>query len=212
MNAVSLAQQRQIHRSQHPPVGRALRSDGVAYAANRGERFHFKSSTEEWLNVARLIFSSADFCGMALYRVRTLLVRHHVPVLPSLLSHLMGFLFKLRIGADVLIQPGVYIPHGTVVIDGVTSIGSGCVLTPWVAITPRTHRERGPTLEAGVFVGSHASIVGEIMIGRASQIGAGAVVLHSVPAGSVVVGVPGRVLAAGRPGRLEATDPIEGLP
>jgi serine O-acetyltransferase len=43
-------------------------------------------------------------------------------------------------------------------------------------------------------VGTGAKVLGSIRIGNNARIGAGAVVVHSVPDNSTVVGVPGRVV------------------
>ncbi len=49
-------------------------------------------------------------------------------------------------------------------------------------------------MEQGVSIGSGAVIMCGITIGANAMVGAGAVVTKDVPAGSVVVGVPGRLL------------------
>ncbi len=51
-----------------------------------------------------------------------------------------------------------------------------------------------PHLEPGVEVGAGAKILGPITIGANSVIGANAVVIHSVPPGSIVVGIPARII------------------
>jgi serine O-acetyltransferase len=50
-----------------------------------------------------------------------------------------------------------------------------------------------------VIIGAGAKILGPIVIGADSRIGANAVVVKPVPPGSVVVGVPGQVIARSRP-------------
>ena len=54
--------------------------------------------------------------------------------------------------------------------------------------------KRHPTLEDGVMVSAGAKVLGSITIGKNTKIGAGSVVLKSVPEGCTVVGVPGRVV------------------
>jgi serine O-acetyltransferase len=197
-------------RAAQPPLGRALRADAVAFAAHRGEAFRFRNRMEEWRNVARLFMRSADYTAMAMYRIRTSLHRAGVPVAPTLLRKACVALFGLRIGDDVVIREGVYIPHGTVVIDGTTSIDRGCVITPWATIANVTGETGGPVLGAGVFVGSHAAVIGDVTVGQAAQIGAGAIVTTDVDARTIVAGVPARVLAEGIPGPIEAAlPPIE---
>ena len=52
----------------------------------------------------------------------------------------------------------------------------------------------GIKIQDDVWVGTNAVILDGVEIGKGSVIGAGAVVTKSVPAGSIVVGVPGRVI------------------
>jgi serine O-acetyltransferase len=54
--------------------------------------------------------------------------------------------------------------------------------------------KRHPTVEHGVVIGAGAKVLGNITIGSCSRIGANAVVVKSVPAQSVVVGVPGQII------------------
>ena len=68
--------------------------------------------------------------------------------------------------------------------------------------------KRHPTLQDNVLVGVGAQLIGDITIGQKSKVGAGSVVLNSVPPNATVVGVPGRVVAVRNPD----TDTIEKLP
>jgi serine O-acetyltransferase len=57
-------------------------------------------------------------------------------------------------------------------------------------------------------VGVGAQLIGNITIGDNTKVGAGSVVVTSVPANATVVGVPGRVVAIRNPD----TDTVERLP
>ena len=57
-------------------------------------------------------------------------------------------------------------------------------------------------------VGVGAQLIGNITIGENAKIGAGSVVITSVPANATVVGVPGRVVAVRDPD----TDTVARLP
>ena len=57
--------------------------------------------------------------------------------------------------------------------------------------------KRHPTLCDRVVVGAGAKVLGPIMIGEGSRIGANAVVVKDVPADVVVVGVPGEIVTRG---------------
>jgi acetyltransferase-like isoleucine patch superfamily enzyme len=53
---------------------------------------------------------------------------------------------------------------------------------------------QGVTVEDDVWIGSKATILDGVTIGRGAVVGAGAVVTKSIPAYSIVVGVPARVI------------------
>jgi serine O-acetyltransferase len=54
-----------------------------------------------------------------------------------------------------------------------------------------------PTIEDDVYIGAGAKILGNITVGHSSVVGVNAVVLQTVPPGSIVVGVPARVIRTG---------------
>jgi serine O-acetyltransferase len=114
-------------------------------------------------------------------------------------SHLTRFLTGIEIHPAAVIGPGCFIDHGMGVVIGATAeIGADVTLYHGVTLggTSLSRGKRHPTLRDRVVVGAGAKILGPIEIGAESRIGANAVVVRSVPPGSVVVGVPGHV--AGR--------------
>ncbi|MGN0014814.1 MAG: serine O-acetyltransferase, partial [Candidatus Gastranaerophilaceae bacterium] len=54
--------------------------------------------------------------------------------------------------------------------------------------------KRHPTVCNNVVIGAGAKVVGNILIGSGARIGAGSVVIDSVPEHSTVVGIPGRIV------------------
>ena len=57
-----------------------------------------------------------------------------------------------------------------------------------------TAKENGyPIVEDDVVVGCGARILGPIRVGKGATIGANAVVIHDVPPGATVTGIPARV-------------------
>jgi serine O-acetyltransferase len=46
----------------------------------------------------------------------------------------------------------------------------------------------------GVMVGAGAKILGPVTVGRLARVGANSVVIHDIPDGMTVVGIPGRVV------------------
>lgn len=183
-------------KAQRPPLLEALRKDAATFAANRGERFQFKTRGEEWRNVLRIAWSSDDFLGLALYRARASLQARGVPILPRLLNKICAHLFGIRIGDHPVLKAGIYIPHGHIVIDGFMIVGEECVLSPWTTLGVLQGSFLGPRLGDGVFVGTGAKILGYIEVGSGARIGANAVVLHDVPPQATAAGVPARIVEA----------------
>jgi serine O-acetyltransferase len=115
-----------------------------------------------------------------------------IPILPTVLHRACIFFWGIRIGQRVTIKEGLYLPHGNVVIDGITLIGEYCTIAPYVTLGLKQANFVGPTVEGDVFIGTGAKIIGDIRVGRGANIGAGAVVVDDVAAGSSVAGIPAR--------------------
>jgi serine O-acetyltransferase len=125
-----------------------------------------------------------------LYRAKAALQARDVPGLPRLAHRLAILIAQVSIGDPVTVGPGLYLPHGQVVIDGLVEIGRGVVLAPFVTIGRRGDSFQGPTIEDAVEVGTGAKILGPIRIGAGAHVGANAVVLDDVPPGATVTGIP----------------------
>jgi serine O-acetyltransferase len=179
-------------RARHPRLREAIAVDARVTAMHRGERHEFNSRLDAAVQVARLMWVSDAFMGQVLYRVKARLQALRVPVLPRVAHRLAMACAQVAIGDPVVIEPGLYIVHGQVVIDGMVEIGPGVVVSPFVTIGLRAGELRGPTVEADVSIGTGAKILGPIRVGAGATIGAGAIVLDDVASGSTVVGVPAR--------------------
>lgn len=73
-------------------------------------------------------------------------------------------------------------------------IGSDCRIQANVVIGGRNGLPGAPKIGNNVLIGAGAVLLGDISIGEHAQIGANAVVTHDVPAYTVTVGVPARVV------------------
>lgn len=183
-------------RTRHPHFVHAMLSDARLTAAHRGERFEFRSRGDALLQAARLAWSSDAFLAQALYRAKARMQALGIPVLPRIAHRLAIMIAQVCIGDPVIVQPGIYLAHGQVVIDGVTEVHSGVVIFPWVTIGLRAGDFQGPIVGANVKVGSGAKVVGPVTVGANARIGANTVVIADVPAKATVVGVPGRIVGA----------------
>jgi serine O-acetyltransferase len=120
-----------------------------------------------------------------------------------LAARLLSQWVRSRTGIEI--HPGAvigrrfFIDHGMGVVIGETAeIGDDVMIYHDVTLGGRSlaRVKRHPTLGDGVVVGAGARILGPVTIGAGAQVGANAVVVRDVPAGGVVVGVPGVVRSA----------------
>ncbi len=149
-------------------------------------------AAHHWLEV---LCCYPGFHAIALYRLAHWLHRHHVAFIPRLISHLTRFLTGIEIHPGAVIGKGVFIDHGMGVVIGETAIvGDYCLIYQGVTLggTGKETGKRHPTLDQHVVVGAGAKILGNIHIGGYARIGAGSIVLRTVPSHCTAVGVPSR--------------------
>jgi serine O-acetyltransferase len=183
---------RRATRSQHPRFGAAVLGDAKVTAAYRAERFEFRSRADAIVQALRLMWVSDAFFAQVLYRAKAALQARGVPGLPRVAHRLAMVVAQVSIGDPVVIEPGLYLAHGQVVIDGIVRIEHGVVIFPWVTIGLRAGDFQGPTIEPGVHIGTGAKVIGPVKLGARSKVGANAVVVDDVAPDTTVVGVPAR--------------------
>jgi serine O-acetyltransferase len=179
----------------YPEFWEALKEDVRTFSAVRGEPRQLDSRRAVLKGALELAMDTDAFIGLALYRMRTALLARDVPVLPQLLHRVCMACFQINIGEPVVIEPGIYIPHGQIVLDGQVEIGRYVTLSPWVTIGLAAGNVEGPKVGNGVMVGTGAKLIGDITVGSGARIGANAVVVKNVPPNTTVVGVPARPVA-----------------
>jgi UDP-2-acetamido-3-amino-2,3-dideoxy-glucuronate N-acetyltransferase len=119
-----------------------------------------------------------------------------------------------QLGTDVVIGAFCFVASGAVVGTGTriqshTSVWDGVVLGedvfvgPGAQFTNVTHARaafpRSPNwevtiIEDGATIGANATLVAPVRVGKCAVVGAGAVVIHDVPANAIVVGNPARIM------------------
>jgi 2,3,4,5-tetrahydropyridine-2-carboxylate N-succinyltransferase/tetrahydrodipicolinate N-acetyltransferase len=113
----------------------------------------------------------------------------------------------VEIGDNVVIMMGAVVNIGAVIGAG-TMIDMGAVLGGRATVGRNCHVGAGAVLagvveppsakpviiEDEVLIGANAVVLEGVTIGRGSVVAAGAVVIDDVPAGSVVAGVPAKVI------------------
>jgi serine O-acetyltransferase len=131
------------------------------------------------------------------HRVSHWLWTHRLKLLGRWVSQSTRNLTGIEIHPGATIGYGFFIDHGMGVVIGETAeIGRDVTLYHGVTLggTSLEKGKRHPTIGDRVVVGAGAKVLGAITIGEDSRIGANAVVVKSVPANSVVVGVPGQIV------------------
>jgi serine O-acetyltransferase len=143
------------------------------------------------------------------YRINHWCWNHRLFLAGRWLSQVARLLTGIEIHPGAKIGRRLFIDHGMGVVIGETAIvGDDVTLFQGVTLggTGKEHGKRHPTIEDNVVVGGGAKILGNIIVGKNSRIGAGSVVLRNVPEHSTVVGVPGHIIF--REGkRVVITDP-----
>jgi serine O-acetyltransferase len=134
---------------------------------------------------------------------------HGMRFLGRYISQLARFFTGIEIHPGAEIGRRLFIDHGMGTVIGETSVvGDDVTLYQGVTLggTGKEKGKRHPTLGNNISIGSGAKLLGNITIGDNGRVGAGSVVLRSVPANSTIVGVPGHiVLRDGK--RVVITDP-----
>ncbi|MDM7934936.1 MAG: serine O-acetyltransferase [Methanothrix sp.] len=154
--------------------------------------------------VWEVLFCYPGLHAIWIHRIAHFLWAHKLIFTARLLSHLSRFLTGIEIHPGARIGRRFFIDHGMGVVIGETAeIGDDVLMYKGVVLggTSLEKKKRHPTIEDGVVIGTDAIVLGPITVGRGARIGAGSVVIRSVPPGATVVGVPGRIVEPEYPPR-----------
>ena len=131
-------------------------------------------------------------------------------LIAKIISQFSRFLTGIEIHPKAKIGKNLFIDHGMGVVIGETSsIGNNVTIyhnvtlggvAPSINSDEQRNLKRHPTLEDNVVVGSGAQILGPIVIGKNSLIGANAVVTKDVPEKSIMVGIPAKRIGDAKKG------------
>jgi serine O-acetyltransferase len=137
------------------------------------------------------------FHAILIYRLAHWIWQRKLTTLARFVSHVGRFLTGIEIHPGAKIGRRFFIDHGMGVVIGETSeIGNDVTIYQGVTLggTSTQPIKRHPTIEDSVTIFSGAAVLGPVTVGRHSRVGAGSVLVTSVPQHSTVVGIPGRVV------------------
>lgn len=137
-------------------------------------------------------FASANVILRPLYIFSRIALRHY--------SIKYGF----QIPWQANIGPGLCIGHyGEIIVNPNSTIGTNCNITVGVLLGLNQKKDAQnqfagfayPVVGDRVALGNSAKLIGGVCVGSDSIIGVGAIVTKDIPAGSVVVGNPAKIIA-----------------
>lgn len=144
-----------------------------------------------------IVLTHAGFQALFWHRLSHFLYQHKWYLLAKINAQFWRFVTGIEIHPGAIIGQGVFIDHGMGTVIGETAeIGDNVVMYHGVTLggTGKEHTKRHPTVEDGALIAAHAQVLGPIKIGARAKIGAGAVVLHDIPADATAVGIPAKVV------------------
>jgi serine O-acetyltransferase len=162
----------------------------------------FDSIREDW-RTHNSQWSRHGFWVLVIYRfgrwrygVRWRLARMPLSFLYKILKFVSEMLLGAELPCEAVIGRRFVIEHiGGIVVSGDAVFGDDCVIRNGVTVGLRNRSLRGsPCIGDRVDIGAGAKLLGPIYIGNDTAIGANAVVLCDVPANSIAVGIPARIL------------------
>jgi serine O-acetyltransferase len=142
------------------------------------------------------------FHALESYRIAHWLWRAKRSGMALFFQNRISELFGVDIHPAAKLGSGILIDHGSGVVIGETAVVENNVSMLHGVTLGGTGKEAGdrhPKVRAGALLSVGATVLGNIEIGNHARVGAGSVVLNSVPAQRTAVGVPARVLDSPTP-------------
>lgn len=144
-----------------------------------------------------VVLAYPGFHALWMHRVAHRLWKRGSRLTARIISNIARSLTGIEIHPAATIGRRVFIDHGMGIVIGETAVvGDDVTIYHGVTLggTSLEKKKRHPTVGKRVTIGAGAKILGDILIGDDSRIGANAVVVRDVPPNSVVVGIPGQVV------------------
>ena len=170
-----------------PAIGQAVRAD-LSAVFERDPACH--SYVEAFLFYK-------GFHALESFRIAHWLWARDRKAMALFLQSRISNLFAVDIHPAARIGQGIMLDHATGIVIGETAVVEDDVSIMQDVTLGGTGKETGdrhPKIRRGVLISLGAKVLGNIEIGEYSRVGAGSVVLKSVPAHCTAVGVPAKLV------------------
>ena len=124
------------------------------------------------------------------YRITHFLWKYKLKFLAEFISYISRLTSGIEIHPGAIIGKRLFIDHGYgVVIGETTIIGDDCTIYHGVTLgsNKMSKNKRHPTIKNNVIIGSHAQIIGNIVIEDDVIIGSNAIVTKNVEKGKTII-------------------------
>ena len=149
-----------------------------------------------WLNPAVWAIASYRLSNWLYVDKPIALIRIPLKIFSFVLVKWCVVFMEMDLDPQATIGGGLYIGHiGGVHINPGAVLGRNCDVAHRVTIGASAMGRKGaPVVGDDVYIGTGATLVGEIKIGNGAKISANTLVISNIPAGATVMGVPGRIV------------------
>lgn len=151
-------------------------------------------------SLAEVFFLYPGFKAVICHRLSHFFWTRGFKFIGRAISEFARFLTGIEIHPGATIGKILIVDHGMGTVIGETAVvGEGVILYQGVTLggTSLQVGKRHPTIGDRVVIGAGAKVLGNILIGEDTRIGANSVVVTAVPPKSTVVGIPGKVISGG---------------
>lgn len=157
----------------------------------------YKKKDPAATNAITILLTYAGVHAIFFHRISHFLYKIKFMFLARVISQFSRFLTGIEIHPGAVIGKRLFIDHGMgVVIGETTEIGDDVTIFHQVTLggTGKDTGKRHPTIEDNVVISAGAKVLGAVVIGEKSKIGANAVILGDMPKNSTAVGIPAKLV------------------
>lgn len=178
-------------------IRETLESDAVVRRAIRADILAVRDRDPACNSLPDVFLYFKGFHALQAHRVAHILWKRNKQVLAHYLQSQSSQIFQIDIHPNATFGRGIMLDHGTGIVVGETAqIGHNCSILHHVTLGGSGNKgvQRHPQISEGVLLGAGATVLGPVVIGQCSQVGAGTLVVGDLPNHCVAVGVPARII------------------